>query len=142
MITMDKKYRTASGLDVEILKTNCNNKYHPVIGIVIKPGDDDRPHTWTAEGKFYGGVPSEPHEYDLVEVNPYEGFKIDEPVMVCQLLGLHWTKGHFAGLSDDGSPMTFADGRTSWSNINGGLEPYVWVYCRRPTADELKEMQK
>lgn len=54
----------------------------------------------------------------MSEVKNYDNYKIDEPVKaVCADTGLvfNW---HFAGIADDGYPMAWEDGKTSWSTQN------------------------
>ena len=69
---------------------------------------------------------------DLIEVSPYDDFKIDDPVMV-SLNGVYWERGYFAGVNTKGMPTAFDSGSTSWS----AFAACNWIYCRRPTQEEL-----
>lgn len=70
----------------------------------------------------------------LREVNEWEDFKIDEPVMVRNSDHDDWRTGHFAGIDCQGSPMTWSDGMTSWTTKTLSW----WQQCRRPTEDERR----
>lgn len=71
-------------------------------------------------------------EYAVIYEEPYADFKIDEPVMVrsCET---GWCMENFAGVSDEGKPMTWAFG-TRWASEGN---TYEWEECRRPTSEEL-----
>lgn len=132
-ISMDKKYKTREGRPVKILCIDRNHRYYPVIALTI-----DKTGTilcCTEEGKFQL-LGEEKSCNDLVEVSPYEDFKIDDPVMVTDYKDL-WYPRYFAGVSKDGKPMAFIDGATSWSA--GDDNTVFWNYCRRPTPEELGE---
>jgi len=127
-ISMNKKYRTRDGRDVEILKVDAGLKGDLDI-IAIVNGDI---YTYYSDGKYGlgGELP-----LDLIEVSPYEDFEIDEPVMVSDFDCLFWNKRYFAGINDRGKPMAWSNGKTSWLS-NG--EKRTWSYCRRPTEEESK----
>jgi hypothetical protein len=71
----------------------------------------------------------------LTEVLPYDDFKIDEPVLV-------WMANHperkvrryFAGTNDRQLPLTWANGRTSWTAKG---QTTAWDFCI--LASEFKE---
>jgi len=67
----------------------------------------------------------------------YDDFKIDEPVMV-SLDNKAWYRRHFAGVSADGRPQTWSDGRTSFTVAPGHCGVTTWDECRRPTPEELR----
>jgi hypothetical protein len=74
-------------------------------------------------------------ELDLIEVSPYDDFKIDDPVMVrINSNSTRWERRYFAGVSTDGLPMAFNEGATSWSAQDRST---IWCECRRPTPEEL-----
>jgi len=129
MIEIGKKYRTTDGTKVRrILCVDRSHVVYPVVAELVT--GEITTHT-------LDGVSSGLRDYALVEVKPYEDFKIDEPVMVRRVYGDPWVRRHFAGVNADGKPTTWDYGKTSWSR-----EPYnqisVWDECRRPTAEELK----
>ncbi len=94
-----KKYKTKSGYPVTIYEWNGRGNY-PVIGIIHKV-DIDFPCQWTEKFEYRKNDES---NFDLVEVNPYEDFNIDDKVYV-------WNNG-----------------ATSWSS-NG--EKTTWVFCEK-----------
>lgn len=122
-ISMDKKYRTASGLRVKIysIGDELSDSEMPVHGAI----EGDGVNEWTAEGRYHPNW-SEEHEFDLVEVSPLEHMKIDDKVLVRDYLSHTWNRRHFFGISEDGKIITFADGRTSWS----GLETKFWNFYK------------
>ena len=135
VIDMSKKYQTVGGdtddgefpEPVRIVCVDGPGNY-PVLGFV---GDDTKSYRWTIGGKARGEGISSMH--DLVEVSPWHDYKIDEPVMVNIAGG--WRKRYFAGISDNGKPMTWLNGSTSWSNE---WKPVEYHSVRRPTEGELK----
>lgn len=56
-------------------------------------------------------------EYKESEID-WSKVPIDTPVLV--RYGNRWLKRHFAGVDDEGKPLVFPDGRTSWSNARCG----------------------
>lgn len=131
MISMDKKYRTRDGRAVRLLCTDSPYQVYPVVGLV-----GTEVVIWTFDGYICGDKFK--RDLDLIEVNPYEDFKIDEPVMVRDVEGADWVRGHFAGLNPSGHPTTFAEGTSKWTAKDNGFI-YTWVFCRRPTPEELCE---
>jgi hypothetical protein len=70
------------------------------------------------------------HEYDLIEVSPYDHIKIDDKVYVSDFTITKEAvkgcrKGYFAGLSSSGKPLIFDRGATSWSQTARSS----WNYC-------------
>lgn len=126
-IDINKKYRTRGGLAVEIFKVmddSYNSKWK-VFGAII----DDRgilvAVNWTDTGRY---ATIHEHSSDLVEVFPYDDFKVDDKV-VC------WDDAfpdsqrmrYFSHVGKDGRPNTFVDGATSWSNRAG--QYVAWDNC-------------
>lgn len=126
MIDKNKKYRTRDGQEVRILCTDARST-KPVIAHI---GEDRDLIAFYSEGMYRKDAID---DLDLIEVSPYDDFKIDAPVMV-SACGNMWKKQHFAGVDENGKCMTWANGTTSWSE---GGKTY-WEFCRRPTAEELK----
>lgn len=132
MISMDKKYKTRSGLPVRILCLDMNNPDYPVVGVIRRQSGVEVAAIFTPEGRFT--VLNGENECDLIEVSPYEDFKIDEPVMVRSSDEGRWCRRHFAGVDPEGRPMAWDSGTTSFSNAR---PPLAWHECRRPTPEEL-----
>ena len=65
MISMDKKYRTRDGWDVELISVNGRDKTYPVLGYT---GDGTRIQSWTKDGLFHDCRSTTP--LDLIEVSP------------------------------------------------------------------------
>lgn len=123
-ISMDKKYRTRDGHSVRILSIDRNYQY-PVVALVTDTYGIDAIAAYSAYGKYFTtGADS---QYDLIEVSPYDDFKIDDKVLVCRYEGAKWTKRYFAGVDENGNPMTYADGATSWSQ-HGTVS---WKFCKK-----------
>ena len=76
-ITLDKKYKTVSGLEVKIYSVG-NGGVYPVHG-AIKLDSVWRISNWLSDGINSKDYDS---EFSLVEVSPYEDLKIDDPVYV------------------------------------------------------------
>jgi hypothetical protein len=131
MISMDKKYRTRNGRPVRILCLDMEDPDHPVVGLMTCETGFEVMACFTPEGRFT--IMIDQDDFDLIEVSPYEDFKIDEPVMV-RTAGLSWYKRHFAGVTEGGKPLAWPDGGSSFST---GPDTLIWDECRRPTPEEF-----
>ncbi len=132
MIDINKKYRTRGGLPVRILCVDAKNAVHsfdgkiavyPVVALVSNTVE--RLVVYSQQGRFCEGVES---EWDLVEVNSYADFKVDDKVLVRDGDHANWLPRHFSHVDDDGFPCTFQGGSTSWSNDGGYLS---WKFCKK-----------
>ena len=128
MIDLNKKYKTQSGGCV-VLYEILDDK---VFGRVLLPTGWYPAYWYVITGRSNEGYYC---ENDLVEVKSYEYFKIDDPVMVRRSDDDKWKKRYFSGVDRHGSPTTWVDGKTSWTN--GFESVIVWTYCRKPTTEEL-----
>lgn len=129
-IEMGKKYRCRDGMPATVLAVGLNAQL-PVV-FVRHSSPNENVICVSADG-LWGTMPS---GIDLVEIGPYDDFKIDEKVMVSHG-GIAWFKRHFAGVDEDGQPTAFDNGSTRWSKPD--YDPTRWNYCRRPTPEELGE---
>lgn len=114
LISMDKKYKYRNGIPARVLCIDSGRAKYPVLSLP----PDGTPIFHTANGRYYfNNSPDSLHAFDLIEVSPYEDFKIDEPVVVWQNHNDPATKyiRYFAGVSDTGLPTTWIGGATSWS---------------------------
>lgn len=126
-IKMHKKYKTRDGRPVRILcvdRKSASGKY-PIAAMVTFDNSNEVCSYYSIYGSYYDDSED---TLDLIEVQPWDGFKIDDPVLVSDD-GLNWEKGYFAGLDEEGNPLTFPYGGTSWSS--DGCE-FVWEYCKKP----------
>lgn len=124
-IVLDKAYKTKSGLKVKIYSLD-NGGIGSVHGAFLDPCGDWVLTCWTKSGTCL--ISS---KQDLVEVSEYEDFKIDDRVYVWNKNSNLKFRRHFAGVGEKtGKPMTFFDGKTSWSN-GLGQTPTVWDYCEK-----------
>lgn len=116
-IDLKKQYRTRSGENVKVLTVDAPNASYPVVAL-IGPDGDMVPNSYTAHGRLY----AEDGEsvMDLIEYSPYSHIKIDDPVIFWES-DMHLHRGHFAGIDDAGRPMTYIDGKTSWSSHGSAL---------------------
>ena len=125
-ISMDKKYRYRNGSAARILCTDRpTDGYFNVIS--IKENGDIFYHT--SEGNFCSSKSKS--DNDLIEVSPYDDFKIDDKVIVWNTNELK-SKRHFAGINDEGQPLAWYEGKTSFT-AEGRL--YSWDHCEKYTGD-------
>lgn len=150
-ISRDKVYKTANGYKVSVLTTTAaGHDGKPwVVALAHIPPDEvcehatDRILTTDSEGICMSG-----EEWNLVEVKPWDDFKIDEPVMVRGYEEGPWLRAHYAGTQKvDGEtlPCTWAQGKTGWTMTDWALpskaelpKTVPWAQCRRPTPKELQ----
>lgn len=129
-IEMGKKYRTRDGREVRVLCIDRNNGVFSVVALV---GGREYVEAFTKFGEYWGD--GHASNNDLVEVSPFEDFKIDDPVMVRFCDG-GWYRRYFAGVSEDGEALAWDNGGTSWSS-DKVYDKSAWPQCRKPTAEEL-----
>lgn len=129
MIEMGKKYRLASGMVVR--RILCVDRAGSVNYPVIAEMENGSILSFGPNGEW--GC----NQGCLVEVRPYEDFKIDDPVMVKNKGERDWSARYFAGVATEGYAKAWVDGRTSWT-ANHSLASLCWDECRRPTEEELK----
>lgn len=131
MISMDKKYRCRDGVPATVLAVGLN-AHGSVVAVRHTTNSGDLALTFTSDGRW-GNYD---HQCDLIEIGPYDDFKVDDPVMTSSD-GKVWFKRYFAGVDKNGKPTAFDNGSTSWSAPISHL--WRWNYCRRPTPEELGE---
>jgi hypothetical protein len=116
MISLDKTYKTKSGSKVIIHAIYPYNEMQQVQG-AIDYNNCTQMNSWSLDGRFHEGT-TDGSSLDLVEVSPYEDWKIDDKVIVTFADDEDEEgKYYFAGLNKSNLPCVFKDGRTSWSNI-------------------------
>jgi hypothetical protein len=129
MISMDKKYKYRNGEPARVLCVDRANSQMPVVSLTADGAI-------TLHTKAGGYLVECEGDLDLIEVSPWDDFKIDEPVMVRNHDSHMWQGRHFAGVATSGSARAWENGLTSWT-ANG--RTMNWQQCRRPTAQELGE---
>ena len=110
-VSMDKKYKTRNGCDVRILCVDMKNKNYQVVGIVTDKDGEELEQSFTSSGQFINT--KDEHKLDLIEVSPYADFKIDDKVSYDNKT--YGGRGHFAGLDNNGNPMVWQNGGTSFT---------------------------
>ena len=116
-IEMHKKYKTRDGRPVRIL---CVDRKDPVLKVV---------YAYEVDG-FEGIACEDIHGENLIEVHPWEDFKIDDPVIVSDN-GLSWCKRYFAGVNSNGLPTAFNNGTTSFT-VPHPTHITEWNFCKKP----------
>ncbi|MFW8589864.1 hypothetical protein ACOI22_03580 [Glaciecola sp. 2405UD65-10] len=116
------KWRTKDGQEVIIYCVHKNGQGYPLHGAVKSQEDNEwNTESWELSGDYLVGASG--CGLDLVKVNPYEDFKVDEPVMVwdekCPDVPRHFS--HEKG----GKAYCFADGQTSHTTDR----TLVWRNC-------------
>lgn len=134
-IDINKQYRTVSGNKVEILKTGVSNLYWSVAALITSPTGVQYLETYHDDGRVR--LDKQPSENDLVEISPFDQFKIDDLVMVRDYKERTWNRRYFAGVDEKGRAKAWDAGTTSWS-VEDRDDYSSWDECRRPTPEELK----
>jgi hypothetical protein len=114
MISLDKTYKTRTGSEVVIHAIYPNNKDSQVQGGIVY-NDYVQMQSWTIEGGFFEDGTNRTSGLDLVEVSPYEDWKIDDKVIVSFDDDKEYNY-YFAGLDGLGRTCVFSGGTTSWSS--------------------------
>lgn len=134
MISMDKKYRYRNGEPARILCTdrtsNCATVF-PVIALNLAGNMT----VHSIEGKAGHSTNS---DWDLIEVFPYEEFKMDDPVMARFSNGHEDEfRRHFAGIDASGNPLVWNGGQTQFTCQRYKMCKTAAISIRRPTLKEL-----
>ena len=107
---------------------------HPIHGAFYDPKFGWIIESWTRDLRRKDAYGCD--SLDLIEVTPYDDFKVDEPVMVRNGRD-KWLRRYFAGVSSNNKPMVWANGATSWSAAHECASALICYECRRPTEEEL-----
>lgn len=130
LIEMHKKYKTRDGRPVRILCVDREDCDYPVVALVTNEKHCEIAVVYSCYGSFTGTHNN--HVLDLIEVQPWDDFKIDDQVLVKEYEEGKWKKRYFAGVSDRGLPLAFKDGCTSWSSEGEALD---WNFCKKPDQE-------
>lgn len=130
VIDMNLKYKTLEGLSVRVLCTDVKSEYSVVAAVMEKDGTETI-CSYTKEGLFYVGCSN---KNDIVEVSPYEDFKVDDLCVVTDYSGNRFFR-YFAN-EIEGVAYCFPDGRTSVTVCNELI--MQWPLCRKATPEEIQ----
>jgi hypothetical protein len=107
-----KKYRTREFKEVRIYATDGTGEYC-VHGAISEGTGGWRYALWTHNGEFISKITNSLD--DLIQISPYyEDWQIDDPVLVWRS-NEEKIQGHFRGISSEGLPQIWAEGKTSWT---------------------------
>jgi len=132
-LTKESKVKTRNGYPARIICDDALGKF-PIVALIELLGGEQA--CWYTDE---GIDKDDASNFDLVEVSPYDDFRVDDPVMVRDKFH-YWYRRHFAGVDRDGIPKVFSRGCTSFTTdrFAGDDEYEIWNECRRPTDEELK----
>lgn len=132
--TVKKEYRTKSGLPARIICTDRKGFGQPVVVLVEANAETETLCGYSTD-LTYSNTPS---AMDLVEVTPWGDFQIDDKVvggfspetLSAAIIPTPSTvKGHFAGVSSNGKPLIFFNGKTSYTgNTSEAIE---YDFCKK-----------
>ena len=119
----NKKYRLRNGNKYQFL-TDERSDPQNIVGLRCLKDGTKLLVLHYPDGRYFT---CELSEYDLVEVTPYDDFRIDDPVWAYASNGDQKEQRHFAGVSVNGNPMTFSNGGTSWTRNKWETEEWEFV---------------
>lgn len=124
-IDINKRYKTRDGKDVVIYTTERNNTVYTVVGAMITDdGEHNSIYSWTEDGRLYQGEYS---RFDLIEYNPANDLKIDQPIWVRDYETHRWIPRHFSHINfDNGCVECFLDGQTSHTSKENDTGTMIW----------------
>lgn len=113
-ISMDKQYRTRSGKNVVIYTTDRKHDGgFTVVGGIVEDNGEHSVEYWKSDGSVLNnGVEN---QYDLIEYNPTQDLKLDQPIWVRNSPTGRWVPRHFASVDVRGKVMCWDDGCTSFT---------------------------
>jgi len=115
MIDMKKQYRTRDGRKVRVLATDANHPNYPVVALIEIPGGEEFASHMSIDGRMLIHCKN---NSDLIEYNPAQDLKVDQPLLVFNFLGAQFQRRHFAEFKD-GEVWCFDNGQTSFTSIDG-----------------------
>lgn len=131
MIDITKKYRTRSGQEMRILCVDILDAAYPVLAMDATLG---YVYAYTLTGKYNRNLDS---PFDLIEINQWDSWKIDDLIKVRDFLTSNWRYRHFAGVRD-GKVCCWAMGQTSLTN-DGNYS--AWTYAELVGSEELEQIK-
>jgi len=131
LISMDKKYMTRDGRSVRIICTDMRGCGYNVVALITSD-ECDLLESYTAGGMYWDNNTASRH--DLIEVSPYDDWKVDDLIMVRDFDTGKWNLRYFANVQE-GIVYSWSSGYTSYT-ADG--ETMFWNQARKPTAGELE----
>ena len=128
MIEMGKKYKTKTGLSVRILCTDLQDKKYPIIAAIMQD-NEELVVSFTETGKF---IENKEHGLDLIEVTPYDDFKVDDLCVVWEVENSK--EFRYFSHEKENLAQCFASGGTSYTKTT----TISWTNCRKATEEEIK----
>lgn len=124
MIDITKTYRTREGKKARVLATDVASLSSVVAAIEEAPGKESI-YVFLPDGSF---TVNAIHRHDLIEYNPGNHLKVDQPVWVRNTEKDLWLPRHFSNYAD-GSYWAFQDGLTSHSARETSCSDTPWKQC-------------
>ena len=124
MIDITKTYRTREGKKARILATDVASICSVVAVIEDNPGEEST-YVFLQDGSF---MLNAIHRHDLIEYNPGDHLKVDQPVWVRNTEKDPWLPRHFSHYSE-GFYWAFHSGLTSHSARGTNCSDTPWKYC-------------
>lgn len=134
LVSTDKKYKTRDGRSARIICTDMKACGYSVVALV-QSEDGEQIESYTAEGLFWSRY--DESKYDLIEVSPYEDWKVDDLIMVRDSDRDTWVMRYFAKVQD-GKVYAWKNGYTSYTA--DGCQTH-WSEARKPTVEELESIR-
>jgi len=122
-VDITKKYRTKENKEVRIYATDGTGEYC-IHGAILEDTGGWRYALWTHNGEFISKTTKSLD--DIIEISPYDDWQVDDKILV-------WgsnekrIQGHFRGISHEGKPQVWAEGKTSWTTD----EYYTYEYAEK-----------
>ena len=123
MIDMTKKYRTKENKEVRIYATDGAGE-HCIHGAISEDTGGWRYALWTRNGEFISKTTGSLD--DIIEISPYDGWQVDDPIRVWNNAA-DKMRAHFKGISPQGLPQVWADGKTSWTASKDAYYTYTYA---------------
>ena len=130
---MNKKYKTRNGMPVRILCNDFRSNTYTVIAAVY---DQETGCESTISVSSTGAyIEDEEHDFDLIEVTPYDDFKEDDLCVI-------WSEDkeikefRYFACAIGNLAYFFADGKTSFTATP--QQKICWPNCRKATEEEIK----
>jgi hypothetical protein len=128
MIDINKQYKTRNGHPVRILCTDRKTDIFTVVGLIYL-ADAEVTSEWTAKGSHW--ATEELNDLDLIEVSPYEDFKVDDLCVVWSSKSKFFR--YFCKVENN-IAYCFNAGTTSYTAATAVNH---WENCRKATPEEI-----